>query len=84
VSGNQIGAIAGIASTHTGPSIKVYKDQTQYQMWEFVFSPTASTVPGAGAPSATPGVPPGGTAPPGGTPSGTSQSPFGNSFGNGK
>jgi hypothetical protein len=85
-SGNQVGAIAGIASTHTGPSIKTYKDQTQYQLWEFVFSPTNSTVPGGGAPSATPGVVPGGgTPPPGGTPygtpSGTSQSPFGNSFG---
>ncbi len=90
-SGNQVGAIAGIASTHTGPSIKTYKDQTQYQLWEFVFSPTNSTVPGAGTPSATPGVVPGGgTAPfgtsqsPSGTsqsPSGASQSPFGNSFG---
>ena len=28
-SGNQVGAIAGIASTHKGPSIKIYKDQTQ-------------------------------------------------------
>jgi hypothetical protein len=61
---NQIGAIAGIASTHTGPSIKVYKDQTQYELWEFVFSPTASTVPGGGV-GATPGAP-GGGLPPGG------------------
>ena len=52
---NQIGAIAGVASTHKGPSIKIYKDQTQYEMWEFVFSPTASTVPGAGG--GLPGVP---------------------------
>lgn len=49
-SSNQIGAIAGIASTHKGPSIKVYKDQTVYEKWEFVFSPTASTVPGAAVP----------------------------------
>jgi hypothetical protein len=47
-SGNQVGAIAGIASTHKGPSIKVYKDQDQYELWEFVFTPTASTVPGGG------------------------------------
>jgi hypothetical protein len=48
VSGNQVGAIAGIASTHKGPSIKVYKDQDHYELWEFVFSPTASNVPGGG------------------------------------
>ncbi len=47
---NQVGGIAGVASTYTGPSIKIYKDQDQYQLWEFVFSPTASTVPGAGTP----------------------------------
>jgi hypothetical protein len=46
--GNQVGGIAGIASTHKGPSIKVYKDQTQYELWEFVFTPTASTAPGGG------------------------------------
>ena len=46
-SGNQVGAIAGIASTHKGPSIKVYKDQDHYELWEFVFSPTAA-IGGAG------------------------------------
>jgi hypothetical protein len=60
---NQIGAIAGIASTHTGPSIKLYKDQQKYELWEFVFDPTASTlpggVPGGGVPGVTPGVTPG-------------------------
>jgi hypothetical protein len=58
---NQIGAIAGIASTHKGPSIKVYKDQTKYELWEFVFSPTASTLPGGGAggPGIAPGAGPG-------------------------
>ena len=56
-SSNQVGAIAGIASTHKGPSIKVYKDQQKYEMWEFVFSPTATTGPGAGAPA---GIPPNG------------------------
>jgi hypothetical protein len=76
---NQIGAIAGIASTHKGPSIKVYKDQSQYQMWEFVFSPTASTVPGGGAtttPNNPPGQPPGITPPSPFGPS-TGQTPFG-------
>jgi len=58
---NQIGAIAGIASTHKSPSIKVYKDQTKYELWEFVFSPTANTTPGAAAPGA--GIPPNGQAP---------------------
>jgi hypothetical protein len=52
---NQIGAIAGIASTHQGPSIKVYKDQQKYELCEFVFNPTASTIPGAATPGT--GVP---------------------------
>ncbi|HEV8415215.1 MAG TPA: hypothetical protein VGQ49_16615 [Bryobacteraceae bacterium] len=62
-SSNQIGAIAGIASTHTGPSIKLYKDQQKYELWEFVFDPTASTmpggVPGGLVPGMTPGMTPG-------------------------
>lgn len=33
--------IAGVASTHTGPTIKVYKDRTKYEEWEFVHTPTA-------------------------------------------
>lgn len=76
--GNQIGAIAGVASTHKGPSIKVYKDQGQYEKWEFVFSPTAA-LPGAGAGAA--GVP-GNGIPPGGQ--NQPQSGFGNQpgFGN--
>ena len=74
-SGNQVGAIAGIASTHKGPSIKVYKDQDHYELWEFVFSPTA--VPGGGA--APPVRPGGGTNQPGGQPNtfGGQPSPFG-------
>lgn len=31
------GGIAGVASTHTGPSIKAYKERNKYQEWEFVF-----------------------------------------------
>ena len=65
-SGNQIGAIAGIASTHKGPSIKVYKDQDHYELWEFVFSPTAATAGAGGAPGGAPGR--GGTNQPGGQP----------------
>jgi len=67
--GNQTGGIAGIASTHKGPSIKVYKDQKQYELWEFVFTPIASTVPGGGASGvgAPGGIPGGG---PGGGPGG--------------
>jgi len=65
---NQIGAIAGIASTYRGPSIKVYKDQQQYQMWEFVFNPTANTIPGGGpgGPGGTAGMGQGGPGQPGG------------------
>ncbi len=37
------GGIAGVASTHTGPSIKVYKERSKYQEWEFVFTPTQRT-----------------------------------------
>lgn len=69
-SSNQVGAIAGIASTHKGPSIKVYKDQTLYEMWEFVFSPTANTTPGAATPGG--GVPPNGQGQGGPGPSGGS------------
>ena len=30
------GGIAGVASKHTGPSIKVYNDRQKYEEWEFV------------------------------------------------
>lgn len=30
-------AIAGVATTFKGPSIKVYKDHQKYQEWEFIF-----------------------------------------------
>ena len=42
------GGIAGVASTHTGPSIKVYKERSKYQEWEFVFTPTQGGVGGLG------------------------------------
>jgi len=69
---NQIGGIAGIASTHQGPSIKIYKDQEQYEKWEFVFSPTANTTPGAANPG---GIPSNGQAP-----GGPGQAPTPNTF----
>jgi hypothetical protein len=75
-SGNQIGAIAGIASTHKGPSIKVYKDQDHYELWEFVFSPTASTVPGGAVGGAGGAGGRGGPNQPGGQPNGQ-PNPFG-------
>jgi hypothetical protein len=78
VSGNQIGGIAGIASTHTGASIKVYKDQSQYQLWEFVFSPTAGAVPGgAGGQLGAPAGPGGQPVGPGGQPVGPGGQPVG-------
>jgi hypothetical protein len=43
------GGIAGVASTHTGPSIKTYKERTKYQEWEFVFIPQQGGVGGGGA-----------------------------------
>jgi hypothetical protein len=67
-SGNQIGSIAGIASTHKGPSIKVYKDQDHYELWEFVFSPTAGTAAGFGG--GVGGAGGRGPNPPGGQPNG--------------
>ena len=81
---NQVGGIAGVASTHTGPSIKVYKDQTLYQKWEFVFSPTASVVSGAGAPAAIPGQGTGAPPQSGAQPGANQSNPFGNSFSNGQ
>jgi hypothetical protein len=91
-SGNQVGAIAGIASTHKGPSIKVYKDQSQYELWEFVFAPTALAGGAVGGPGGLPGGLPvgapggrGGPNQPGGQPGtfGPSQSGFGSEGGRG-
>jgi hypothetical protein len=80
-SGNQIGAIAGIASTHKGPSIKVYKDQDHYELWEFVFTPTAATAGAGGVGGGGVGGPGGrGANQPGGQPNGQptgQQGPFG-------
>lgn len=44
------GGIAGVASKHTGASIKVYKERQKYEEWEFVYTPRqgAGGVGGAG------------------------------------
>ena len=35
---NQVGGgIAGVASTFSGPSIKIYKERQKYNEWEFIF-----------------------------------------------
>jgi type II secretory pathway pseudopilin PulG len=54
------GGIAGVASKHTGPSIKVYNDRQKYEEWEFVYTPAQ----GAGALGGLGGV--GGPGAPGG------------------
>jgi type II secretory pathway pseudopilin PulG len=53
------GGIAGIASTHTGPSIKVYKERQKYEEWEFIYVPAQA----AGGAGAVPGTAPGQTRP---------------------
>ncbi|MEP7355171.1 MAG: hypothetical protein ABI824_18225, partial [Acidobacteriota bacterium] len=40
------GGIAGVASTHTGPSIKVYNDRSKYEEWEFVSTQTVAAAGG--------------------------------------
>ncbi len=51
------GGIAGVASTHTGPSIKVYKERSKYEEWEFVFTPAAGAGGGVGGAGGAGGVP---------------------------
>ncbi len=59
------GGMAGVASTYTGPSIKVYKDRQKYNEWEFIFDlksglPAQSTgVQGGRGPQQPPNLPPG-------------------------
>ncbi len=48
--GNSMGGgIAGFASTHTGPSIKVFNDRSKYEEWEFVYTPSQSQLSQANA-----------------------------------
>jgi hypothetical protein len=46
------GGLAGVASTYSAPSIKVYKDRHKYNEWEFIFD-MKSGLPGQ-QPAATP------------------------------
>jgi hypothetical protein len=42
--------IAGVASTFGGPSIKIYRERSKYNEWEFVYKPLANQpTPQAGA-----------------------------------
>ena len=83
------GGIAGVASTHTGPSIKVYKDRSKYQEWEFVFVPVQGGVGGVGGAAGANGGRGGAASQPGqGGPGGQQGGPggttgFGNGFGTG-
>lgn len=61
------GGIAGVASTHTGATIKVYGERTKYEEWEFVFRPTQQQLAAAQAAAAAGGSQGGG---PGGGPAG--------------
>jgi hypothetical protein len=36
------GGIAGVASTFDGPSIKIYRERSKYNEWEFVYNPLAN------------------------------------------
>jgi hypothetical protein len=51
------GGLAGVASNFKGPSIKVYKDQQKYQMWEFIFTMQNATTGQPGAPANPLGTP---------------------------
>jgi type II secretory pathway pseudopilin PulG len=72
------GGIAGVASTHAGPTIKVYGERTKYEEWEFVFRPTQQQLAAAqaargGGPGGPQGGGPGG--PQGGGPGGPAGGP---------
>lgn len=60
--------IAGVASTFKGPSIKIYRERSKYNEWEFVYNPTSNqpqAQPGAANnPLGQPGQQPGGAANP--------------------
>ncbi len=53
-----VAGIAGVASLHKGPTIKVYNERTKYEEWEFVYRP-AAPLTGA-APAGNTGAAPGG------------------------
>jgi len=45
------GGIAGVASPFKGSSIKVYKERSKYQEWEFIFELKNNATPGQQAPA---------------------------------
>jgi hypothetical protein len=57
------GGLAGVASTATGASIKIYKDRQKYNEWEFIFDlkqllgPNGQLGLGQGGPNGRPGAP---------------------------
>src|SRR5260370_1275117 len=71
------GGIAGVASTSTGPSIKLYKERGKYNEWEFTFELQQGGLPGQQQPGQNQNRPPG-------APGQANPSPFGNTspFGN--
>jgi hypothetical protein len=44
------GGLAGVASTFSGPSIKVYRERSKYNEWEFIFD-MKQGMPGQPAPN---------------------------------
>lgn len=76
--------IAGVASTHTGPTIKVYKERKKYEEWEFVYTPTTPLTGQTGG-SNNPQNPNDPNRPNPNNPNSNNPSPFGNNpspFGN--
>jgi type II secretory pathway pseudopilin PulG len=45
-----VGPIVGVSSTSPKQSIRVYKKQTHYNQWEFVYDPNAEALGGGGIP----------------------------------
>jgi len=50
-----IGRIIGVSSTSPKESIRVYKKQTHYNQWEFVYDPASEGILGGGQPGLNPG-----------------------------
>ncbi|MBV8673533.1 MAG: type II secretion system protein [Acidobacteriaceae bacterium] len=48
--GTVVGPIIGVSSTSPKESIRVYKKQTHYNQWEFVYDPNAEALGGGGIP----------------------------------
>ena len=57
--------IAGVASTYTGPTIKLYRERGKFNEWEFTFDATQGLIPGQQPGAQQPGQRPPGGQPPG-------------------